>query len=251
MKRLAAIGLMLALFCAGACLAADIDFPALTGRVVDQVGLLSPTAKQGLTQELADHETKTGQQVVVAIVSSLQGQEIEDYGYRLGRFWGIGQKDKDTGAILLVAPKEHKVRIEVGYGLEGTLTDTKSAQIIHDIILPAFRQGQMSQGVIAGTDAILQVLGADAPPSKAATPPGDRGSMAGEVIATSSPHQLFGVGLFVLVWIVLMLFSLRRGSGFLFLPMMMGGDQSWGGGSDGGFSGGGGSFGGGGASGSW
>ena len=245
------LGLLLALFCAITCFAANIAFPPLTGRVVDQAGLLSPQATEQLTQQLADHESKTGQQVVVAIVSSLQGQEIEDYGYQLGRFWGIGQKDKDTGAILLVAPKEHEVRIEVGYGLEGTLTDTKSAEIIHDIVLPAFKQGQMSQGVIAGTDAILQVLGGDATSTDTVQQPTDHDSMAGQVIAASSPHQLFGAGLFVLVWIVLMLFSLRRRSGFFFLPMMMGG-SSWGGGSGGGgFSGGGGSFGGGGASGSW
>src|SRR4051812_38060744 len=110
--------------------AADIAFPPLTGRVVDQAHILSAGAVSQLTAQLEAHEKATGQQVVVATVISLQDQEIAEYGYQLGRAWSIGQKDKNTGAILLVAPKERKVRIEVGYGLEGTLTDAQSRLII-------------------------------------------------------------------------------------------------------------------------
>src|SRR5206468_8352954 len=98
-------------------------FPPLTGRVVDQAHLLSPEQVQDLTSKSAALEAQTGRQLVVATVSSLEGYPVEDYGYRLGRAWGIGQKGKDNGAILLVAPNEHKVRIEVGYGLTPFMTD--------------------------------------------------------------------------------------------------------------------------------
>ncbi len=248
MKRLAAFGLVLALLCAGSCLAGAIAFPPLTGRVVDQAGLLGQDASAQLTQELAQQESTTGQQVVVAIVSSLQGQTIEDYGYQLGRTWGIGQKDKDTGAILLVAPKEHKVRIEVGYGLEGTLTDAKSADIINEIILPQFKQGQMQQGVVAGAGAMLNVLnGRDI---DAALPTA--------VVQDHVRRQSTGSGItigHVIFWVIFIAFILwlqTRRSSLGWLPLI--GMQSWGtggGGFSNGFSGGGGSFGGGGASGSW
>ena len=108
---------------------------------------------------LAAHERATGQQVVVVTLDSLQGFTIEDYGYQLGRHWGIGQKGTNTGALLIVAPKEHKVRIEVGYGLEGTLTDAQSRIIIEQSILPSFRSGDFNAGILNGTQAIIQVLG--------------------------------------------------------------------------------------------
>ena len=140
------------------------NFPPLSGRVVDETGTLTPATVERLTALLAEEEQKTGDQLVVAVVKSLQGDTIEDYGYQLGRFWGIGQKGKDNGAILLVAPNEHKVRIEVGYGLEGTLTDAQSRIIIERAILPAFRRGDVNAGVLAGTAAILDVLGGVAEP---------------------------------------------------------------------------------------
>ncbi len=105
---------------------------------------------------LADHERATGEQVVVVTLASLQGYPIEDFGYQLGRHWGIGQKGKNTGALLIVAPNEHKVRIEVGYGLEGTLTDAISATIIQNYILPSFKRGDFNFGVLAGTTSMLQ-----------------------------------------------------------------------------------------------
>ena len=98
---------------------------------------------------------------MVVTLDSLQGFSIEDYGYQLGRYWGIGQKGKNTGAMLIVAPKEHKVRIEVGYGLEGTLTDAISRTIIENDILPNFKRGDFNAGVMAGTTSILKVLGGD------------------------------------------------------------------------------------------
>ncbi len=137
-------------------------FPRLTGRVVDDANILSPATRADLTAMLQHHELATGEQVVVVTLPSLQGYSIEDFGYQLGRAWGIGQKDKNTGALLIVAPKEHKVRIEVGYGLEGKLTDAQSSVIINRDILPAFRRGDFNAGVMAGTATILKVLGGDA-----------------------------------------------------------------------------------------
>ena len=204
------------------------QFPPLTGRVVDQVGLLSPATQAQLTQQLATFEANTSNQVVVAIIDDLQDLPIEDYGYQLGRAWGIGQKDQDNGAILLVAPKARQVRIEVGYGLEGTLTDVLAHDIIQRRILPYFKQKQMEQGVIAGTQAMLQVLSGN-----------------GEYLpAPTSQQQQKTLPWWVIFFLPLLFFGRRRG--FLYLPS--GGRGGFGGG---GFSGGGGSFGGGGASGSW
>ena len=134
-------------------------FPALTGRVVDEAGILSSQVRAQLTDMLAKQEQATTNQVVVATVKSLQGYEIRDYGYQLGRYWALGQKDKDNGVLLLVAPKERKVTIEVGYGLEGTLTDVLSNDIIQNHILPYFKKGDFDAGIVAGTQAILKVLG--------------------------------------------------------------------------------------------
>ncbi len=220
--------------------AAEISFPPLTGRVVDSAQVLSAAAVQSLSRKLADHEAATRQQVVVATVPSLQGHEIAEYGYQLGRAWGIGEKDKNTGAILLVAPSEREVRIEVGYGLEGTLTDALSRAIIEQRIIPEFRAGRMEAGVIAGTDAILGTLRGEAP-----VPTGKR-----RVDRRDDPGEFPPVALIV-IFIVFLLLT-RGGRRRRYLPgVMLGGPSIWRGGRGGGFSGGGGSFGGGGASGKW
>ena len=134
-------------------------FPALTGRVVDDAHVLSADAQQQMTQELADLEAKTGRQVVVVTLPSLQGYPIEDFGYQLGRAWGIGQKGQNNGALFIVAPSEHKVRVEVGYGLEPVLTDGLSSIILQEKVLPKFRSGDVQGGIVDGTQAIVQQLG--------------------------------------------------------------------------------------------
>ncbi len=136
-------------------------FPKLTGRVVDDENILSDSVKQDLTQKLADLESKTSRQLVVVTVPSLQGYEIEDYGYQLGRAWGIGQKSSNNGVLFIIAPNERKVRIEVGYGLEPILTDALSEVILQSKVLPRFREGDMQQGVIDGTEALIQQLSLD------------------------------------------------------------------------------------------
>jgi uncharacterized membrane protein YgcG len=142
--------------------AQTLTFPPLTGRVVDEAGLLSPGDRATLTASLADLEAKTTDQLVVVTLKSLHGTAIEDYGYQLGRNWRIGQKDKDSGVLLIVAATERQVRIEVGYGLEGTLTDAATKLIIENAILPAFKTGDFAGGIKTGVDQITQLLRGDA-----------------------------------------------------------------------------------------
>src|SRR6266436_3411414 len=163
MLRAFLLSLLLCLvFHVGGASAADPSFPALTGRVVDEAHLLDPAARAAIERKLADFETKSGRQVVVVTLPSLQGYEIEDFGYRLGRQWGIGQKGSNNGALLIVAPNERRVRIEVGYGQEGTLTDAVSRLIIENDILPRFRANDMPGGIARGVDDIISVLTGDA-----------------------------------------------------------------------------------------
>jgi uncharacterized protein len=247
------------LLVAGAAKAAEPDFPALTGRVVDAAGILSPSVRDALTQMLARQQASTGEQVVVVTLKSLQGYTIEEYGYQLGRHWGIGQKGQNNGAVLIVAPNERKARIEVGYGLEARLTDALSRTIIDQQMLPHFRQGDYSSGTLEGTAAILralgggpatvplQVLGSD--PATAAAPLRSSDIMTGLVL-------LMAVSAFFFIpsFIIFATLRSKRGHGSSGeSDGSLGESSSSGGGSSGAdsFSGGGGDFGGGGASDSW
>ena len=135
--------------------------PALTGRVVDQAGILSPAVKAELETALAAHENNTTNQVVVVTLESLNGANIEEYSLELGRRWGIGQKGKDNGALLVVAPNDKQIRIEVGYGLEGILTDALSSNIINYYIIPEFKKGDIQNGIKIGTQKIIALLEGD------------------------------------------------------------------------------------------
>jgi uncharacterized protein len=225
-------------------------FPPLTGRVVDDAHVLSDQTQADLSQKLAAVEQKTGDQVVVVTLPSLQGYEIEDYGYQLGRAWGIGQKGKNNGVLFVVAPTEHKVRIEVGYGLEPVLTDALTSVILQTQVIPKFRSGDVQGGVVDGTNAIVDQLGLDPAEAQA------KAQAAVQRPATAPIH----FPIIVVVIVVFALFSLvfRGGGGLWALPFLfMGGGGRRGGWGDGGgsggggFSGGGGSFGGGGSSGNW
>lgn len=246
--------LLLLLTLASSALASEPKFPPLTGRVVDVAGILSASTQSQLTDMLAAHERATGEQVVVVTLDSLQGYTIEDYGYQLGRYWGIGQKGKNTGAILIVAPKEHKVRIEVGYGLEGTLTDAISATIIQNYILPSFKRGDFEAGVLAGTKSILSVLGGNSPDTGQAEPSAPAVPYQpprGVQIAIILGFFLFPLLVFSVI-VLAMISSVGNRGRYGGSNWNTGGGSSWGSSdSGGGFSGGGGSFGGGGASGSW
>ncbi|MFL5298068.1 MAG: TPM domain-containing protein [Phenylobacterium sp.] len=243
---------------AGAALAAP-KFPALTGRVVDDAHVLSPATQQKLDGELASLEAQTGHQLVVATVPDLQGYEIEDYGYQLGRNWALGRKGVNDGAILLVAPKERKVRIEVGYGLEPVLTDALTSVILQRKVLPQFKAGRMEQGIVDGAEALVGQLALPEDQAKA------NAAQAQQVRASPPRDQFqpaFHIPALLIIFIVFWVLSRAmrgRGGGLWWLPFLfMGGGRGGGWGSGGGwsgggggFSGGGGSFGGGGSSGSW
>ena len=149
-------------FVASAAAQAEPNFPVLTSRITDQAGLLSADDYTAIQAELAALEQKSTDQVAVVTLKSLEGYAIEDYGYQLGRKWGIGQKGKDNGILLIVAPNERKVRIEVGRGLEPVMTDAMSSLIIQNAILPEFRRGDFSAGIRAGVRDIKDVLLGDA-----------------------------------------------------------------------------------------
>src|SRR5450759_2059434 len=139
-----------------------VNYPALTGRIVDQAKIISSDTRSAIEPKLIDLEAKSGIQLVVATVTSLESQEIEPYANELFRIWKLGEKKKNNGVLLLVAPNEHRVRIEVGYGLEGTLTDALSKVIITNAITPRFKAGDFGGGIARGVDDIITVLTTDA-----------------------------------------------------------------------------------------
>ena len=241
---------ILAALLIGAAFAAT-NFPALTGRVVDDAHILSPVATADLERKLADLEQKSQIQLVVATVPSLDGQEIEPYANALFRAWKLGEAKQNNGALLLIAPKERRMRIEVGYGLEGTLTDAVSSIIIANAIAPRFKAGDYSGGVTRGVDDIITALTTDSAEWKP-KPTDMRAEHEASLLDTLAPFLIFLFIMFVLSRVA------RRGGGnVVFIPMGMGGGFGRGGGfggggfGGGGFSGGGGSSGGGGASGGW
>jgi uncharacterized protein len=152
------IGLVLTFLSSSPRAETAAKFPPLTGRIVDEANIIDATIEANISNRLADLERKTSDQLVVVTINSLNSYDIADYGYQLGRTWGIGQKDKNNGVLLIVAPHERKVRIEVGYGLEGTLTDAIANNIIQKTMLPLFRREEFSTGIYAGVQQIIGVL---------------------------------------------------------------------------------------------
>ncbi|HYU34220.1 MAG TPA: TPM domain-containing protein [Thermoanaerobaculia bacterium] len=146
------------------------DVPFLSGRVVDEAGMLPPDARQRIEQKLAAYEQRTGSQVVVLTVDSLQGDPIEDFSVRVAQTWKLGQKGKDNGVLFLIAKQEHLLRIDVGYGLEPELTDAESGRILDNVVRPAFRNGDFAGGIEKGVDAILAALGGAEVPATPAVP---------------------------------------------------------------------------------
>ena len=239
------------------------SFPKFDDKgVVDAANILDPAQEQALSQKLIAQKQASGRSLVVATIPDLQGYDISDYGYRLGRAWGIGDKT-NQGVLLIVAPNERKIRIEVGYGVEGILTDAVSSQIIRNAITPRFKAGDLAGGIDAGVDQINSLL---------ALPPDQARARAAQAEAEARQQDSGGGGIlgfwvimFFVFFVLLPLLSrarggkrYRRGGGapvIIWGPGMGsgwgsgGGGGSWGGGG-GGFSGGG-SFGGGGASGGW
>ncbi|WP_245442719.1 TPM domain-containing protein [Methylobacterium terrae] len=263
MRRFPGAGLLALLLVLWAGAATALDLPPLTGRVVDGAGLLAPEEAAALSARLKAHEDRTTDQVVVATVPSLQGTSVEDFANRLFRAWGLGTRARNNGVLLLVAPAERKVRIEVGYGLEGALTDALSKVIIASAVAPKFKAGDFPGGIRAGIDGILGILSGDAAEwQRKAEVREDSGSgldpvlvvillavigfvlmrlLAGGRGGPGRPHRRPGGN-----WIVV-----PGPSGGGFGGGMSSGGMGGGFGDGGGFSGGGGSSGGGGASGDW
>ena len=242
-------------------------FPKLTGRVVDDAQVLPPDVEAALTAKLAALEAANGTQLVVVTLPDLKGYDIGDYGYQLGRAWGIGQKGANNGALLIVAPTDRKVRIEVGYGLEPVLTDALTNRIIRRDIIPQFKAGNIPAGVVAGTDALVAQL--QLPPEAAKAAAAKAGAAAPD--AGFSPIALFWLALIIL-WIFIAIKRSKRGRTMRGVPPVViwgpgtggwgrdnGRSNGWGGGGfgggggwgGGGFGAGGGGFGGGRSSGSW
>lgn len=267
-----------------------LDVPPLTGRVVDLAHVLPPNTVESLTARLKAHEETTSNQVTVLVLPSLEEEPLESFSHRVATTWKLGQKGTDNGALLMVAMKERKIRIEVGYGLEGALTDARSAQIIRNEIVPRFRAGDVPGGVAAGVDAILKTIEGTYQASEKTAPGLDSDVMGQVVVAVivglvvglglMSVNRLLGpvVGAGISVWFAPWLVPALVTGGVTLLLLTLigaagvggrgrgrhGGDDwiwyssrsgGWGGGSlgsgGGGFSGGGGGFGGGGASGNW
>jgi uncharacterized protein len=149
---------------------ADVAVPPLTGRVVDQTGTLSADDIAGLTQTLKGLELRKGSQIAVLIVPTTDPETIEQYSIRVAEAWKIGRKKVDDGALLVVAKNDHKLRIEVGYGLEGALTDVTSQRIIDEIITPKFKNGDFAGGISAGVDRIIGVIDGEPLPPPAPRP---------------------------------------------------------------------------------
>lgn len=252
-------------------------FPKLAGNpVVDQADIIPAAEEAALNTQLLDLEKTTGHQLVVATVSNLEGNDIADYGYKLGRAWGIGDEAKDDGVVFLIAPTERRMNIAVGLGLEPVLTDALSGRIIRDVVTPKFKGGDMPGGIQDGVNAIAQQI--QLPPEEAAARAAAADKAERDRAGDGNFGGLFFVGFIILIFFVIPMLSRigrrgkKRGKGRPWdAPIIIwggnddhwgggsggsswgGGGSSWGGGGGGfgGFSGGGGSFGGGGASGGW
>jgi len=157
MRAFCAIVLITLTLCANWAFA-EPNFPSLTGRVVDSANILDAATHAQLSSELEAHEATSSNQIVVATVGSLEGYDIADYGVQLARHWGIGTHEKSNGVLVLVAPNERKVRIEVGYGLEGALPDGLAGDIIRKRILPSFRENDYPAGIKAGVSSVIAAV---------------------------------------------------------------------------------------------
>jgi uncharacterized protein len=251
-------------------------FPKLTGRVVDQAEIIPPAEEAALTAQLEALETRTGHQLVVATVKDLEGNDIADYGYKLGREWKIGDETKDDGVVFLIAPNERRMNISVGYGLEPVLTDAMSGRIIRDTVTPRFKADDYAGGIQAGVNAIAEQI--QLTPEEAAARAAQIEAEERDRADDGDIGGLIFVAIIIFFFFVLPILSSlgrkgkkrRRKNSPWGAPIIIWGDDddwggggsggsSWGGwssgggggGSFGGFSGGGGSFGGGGASGGW
>ncbi|HKI03628.1 MAG TPA: TPM domain-containing protein [Thermoanaerobaculia bacterium] len=189
------------------------EVPALQGRVNDYANLLSPGQKQNIESQLAQFEQQTGHQVAVLTIATLDGEDIADYGNRVARAWALGQTGKDDGALLLVAQQDRKMRIEVGYGLEGVLTDLQTGIIQNEVIIPYFKRGDFGGGIEAGVNAILSTIqGKAVEPAPVQSPASGGGGGGGDWLGFLI-FGLFALGPFVLN-------AIRSGSWIVYIVLL-------------------------------
>ena len=279
-------GILALLTCWAFVALADVAVPPLSGRVVDQTGTLSASEVESLTQRLKTLETRKGSQLAILMVGTTAPESIEQYSLRVAEAWKIGRKRLDDGALLVIAKNDRKLRIEVGYGLEGALNDVTSKRIIDEIITPRFRNGDFAGGISAGVDQIIRVIDGEALPAPASRQSSSSSAdfdvfnpfllfaifVVGAILRTSLGRLLgsvaTGAAVGTVAWFIAGSLAASVVAGFIgFIFTMLADTIAWSGGggsysgsggwsgggssSGGGFSGGGGSFGGGGASGSW
>jgi len=220
MPRLVLLWILLAVNAAGA---AALDVPKLEARVTDLAGLLAPEQIAALDKKLADLEATDSTQIAVLVIPSLEGEALEDYSMRVASAWRLGQKGRDNGALLLVAMKERKLRIEVGYGLESNLTDARSRRIIQDEILPRFREGEYYGGIDAGVTALIQTV-------RGVYQPSSRESRTSRKSTGKGPFDWIIILLLPALWLLSAVGALGRGiigaavGGFLMYTLAAG---SW------------------------
>jgi len=255
LARLAQLLFVLALWAPGTAFALNV--PPLRAHVNDDADMLSPNAEQALEQKLTAYEQSSQQQFALLTIDSLDGDALEDFSIRVVEAWKLGKKGKDDGLLLLVVKNDRKLRIEVGYGLEGDVTDAFSARVIRNVLTPALRAGKAEEGIDRAFDVLMQKASGQAVPNAAVAPPPTRERRK------SSPFGLIVLLLFLSPFLLPLIFSRGRGRRTGFMIGGLGGfgggwggssgGGGWGGGGGGGGwgGGGGGGFGGGGSSGSW
>jgi uncharacterized protein len=233
-----------------------LQVPSLEGRINDRAQLLSQATEQKLTERLVAYEKTTGHQLAILTIPSLEGDPLEDFSIRVVEAWKLGKKSKDDGVLVLVVSKDRKMRIEVGYGLEGELTDAAAGRIVRDVMAPRFRSGDYEGGIVAAVDAVIAKTGGQATTAPAPSDPLRSAqptrplSVLGRIVLFLFKFAFFGIfGFAILIVFLINSFGGRRSGGMFFGGGYGGG--TGGGFGGGGFSGGGGGFGGGGASGSW
>jgi uncharacterized protein len=240
------VSILLSLFFASSIFALSV--PNLTSPIVDNANLISDGVEQNINNQLEDLSDSTGIQLAVLTIPTLEGEVLESYSMKVAETWELGSAEKDTGVLLLIALEERSIRIEVGYGLEGVLTDTKCGLIIRNVIAPEFRNGNYQAGIVNAVNNMVGLV------------KGDESLVSKRVLNESSGDS----GAFIFMGVVLLygfIFVMavisskkrgpRTGTGTRTTPYVHHIPRNFGGGGGGGFSGGGGSFGGGGASGGW
>ena len=218
MKAAFRLSLVLSVLFASWCVGA-VDIPYLTGRVTDNAGILSDDARKAITQRLKDHEDKTTNQIAVLTVPTLDGTGIEEYAVSVFKVWKLGQKGKDNGILVVVAPNDRRMRIEVGYGLESVITDGIAGSIIRNVMTPNFKSGDYNKGIKDGVGALTNILeGGKAPDvqEKTASPASGKSSLSNfdEPDMTLTERILIGAFIFGIIGLFTVIGILTPGMGW-------------------------------------